>query len=137
MSSSRATNARGRLGTNSQATQSGSIAMGMNAASTGANAIAIGTNALATGSVAVGNAASAAHGGAAFGDFAFNCGGDGRAGIRGFQRHILKKREPGALQDPALPCCSPTQSPPLDILLESHLQRQPGHAKTVPCLPDL
>jgi autotransporter adhesin len=63
------------IGTNAQATQSGAIAIGMNAASTGANAIAIGSNALATGSVAVGNMATAANGGAAFGDFAVATGG--------------------------------------------------------------
>ncbi len=71
-SSGAAANASGAdaiaLGSNAQATQSGSIAVGLNASSTGVNSIAIGTGATATGSVAVGAGASAANGGAAYGD---------------------------------------------------------------------
>jgi len=51
------------------ATGTGGIAIGLGAASgPGSNAIAIGTGATALGSIAVGNNASAANGGAAFGD---------------------------------------------------------------------
>jgi trimeric autotransporter adhesin len=58
------------IGTNSQASADNAIAMGLNSRATGPNALAIGQGAVATGSIAMGTQASAANGGAAFGDFA-------------------------------------------------------------------
>ena len=62
------------MGDSARATAAGAVAVGQNAATTGVNAIAIGNGATATGSVAVGAAASAANGGAAFGDGAVATG---------------------------------------------------------------
>ena len=62
------------MGDAARATAAGAVAVGQNSAATGQNAIAIGTGATATGSVAVGAAASAANGGAAFGDGAVATG---------------------------------------------------------------
>ncbi len=56
------------MGYKSQATNTGAIAIGEDSLSSGINSIAIGTGAVATGSVAVGAGAQAGNGGAAFGD---------------------------------------------------------------------
>jgi len=62
------------MGDRARATAAGAVAVGQNSAATGVNAIAIGNGATATGSVAVGALASAANGGAAFGDGAVATG---------------------------------------------------------------